>query len=771
MKQGILLVLLTVPGLSLPGVAVAGGMCWYKGGGNGHSYIKLERTPAFECIKLGRERANESAGYYWKENGINYIATKDADVEKLGEIHKVDFDAFKKETSFTTSQEIATLKAEVEKKELQAKNRQLDEDRIKAESAKTAELAKNKADCDGKGTWHNDECHLFKSADKVWSESKSLIVSTADKDTAGANLRAAKSRHSANVQTKTGVENLVQKREKKIKKDQGFFERMSGKAEKRAIDDHNKNVGAHKDKEKTLEQNKKELAEFDKNNSTMHDGQEVCTSDGSGCSDAGVLQQRQDLQTKVDQAQASVDQSLQENFNGKQELVKTTQEAEEIDTKGSEKNQKKAQKKYDREARKVAAAEEIMEKNEGGFDGRYGTLHSGISRSASELMVQGMGVLDDMGRSKVVQNSNIQAANLAAQGPTVTSRNMIDSQNKVNEETRLQLDKAKKRANITALSQTLLGAAHLASNSVVKRRASEANGRIDARIATLEKDLVTHANNPVAQARIRQEIEVLNEKSGNVSKNLNGARNAQVMNSLTMGIEAAKSFNKARQFKIERDAVRDQDYSGLQNNQNYNIQLTNEAPPPGAVDTAPTVTALTDGQILNPETDDKAVALEDQPQFNPTDLDTMAGAPPAPGFGEGRTETPQGAPGGGGGGVGGTQAAQDDGGPQAPAKTKDPVVSYAANDPTAAGRGFSGKSGGGSEGVGIDQAFADLLKKLLPAEEGAESRDAGADQVALGDRAPASDQAAVIGRNQNIFEVIHKRYLKKSQEGAVLYNL
>ena len=80
------------------------------------------------------------------------------------------------------------------------------------------------------------------------------------------------------------------------------------------------------------------------------------------------------------------------------------------------------------------------------------------------------------------------------------------------------------------------------------------------------------------------------------------------------------------------------------------------------------------------------------------------------------------------------------------------------------GSGRSGTSGS----LAQEPSFADLLKKLLPGgDEAAKRKDAGADSIAMGDRAPASDQAAVIGRNKNIFDEVHKRYQLKAQQKAV----
>jgi hypothetical protein len=271
-------------------------------------------------------------------------------------------------------------------------------------------------------------------------------------------------------------------------------------------------------------------------------------------------------------------------------------------------------------------------------------------------------------------------------------------------------------------------------------------------------------------AQIREEIAVIDEKLNNVQQNLDQSRNKQLMNALARGVEMTESLRKVQQFNRQRKAIQDMTYTGGNTNSNYNIQLNNEAPPPNAVDAPPVVAALDSDQVLNPESDEKAVALDDKQQFNPNDGNYLPEAKKEEGLAPTAPQAPQ-AAGGSAGGVGGTSAAQDDGSPQAPAKTKDVVGNYASGESGGAPRGAGAKSSGGSGGVGIDQAFADLLKKLLPGEEEGEKKDAGAEQVALGDRAPASDQAAVIGRNQNIFEVIHKRYLKKNQEGAVLYNL
>lgn len=64
--------------------------------------------------------------------------------------------------------------------------------------------------------------------------------------------------------------------------------------------------------------------------------------------------------------------------------------------------------------------------------------------------------------------------------------------------------------------------------------------------------------------------------------------------------------------------------------------------------------------------------------------------------------------------------------------------------------------------------FGDLLKKLLPGDN--EKKEERASLELDSDRSPASDKAAVIGRNKNIFQEISKRYQKKNNEGAVIFS-
>jgi len=128
--------------------------------------------------------------------------------------------------------------------------------------------------------------------------------------------------------------------------------------------------------------------------------------------------------------------------------------------------------------------------------------------------------------------------------------------------------------------------------------------------------------------------------------------------------------------------------------------------------------------------------------------------------------------GGGVGNAGGTSAAKEEGkgdtGPQAKSQTGG---NYAPGEGGGSrGRGIAGGLGGsGAVGVDKDPNFADMLKDLLGMGEEKEKEALAETPIDEMNRDPASDLAAVLGRNQNIFEAIHKRYQKKSKDGVVVF--
>jgi len=152
-------------------------------------------------------------------------------------------------------------------------------------------------------------------------------------------------------------------------------------------------------------------------------------------------------------------------------------------------------------------------------------------------------------------------------------------------------------------------------------------------------------------------------------------------------------------------------------------------------------------------------------EINPGALNPDAGGP-APAAFVAATPAADAGMGGAGapGSVSGTSAAKDDAAKADAMAGKPQAGGNYGND----GSGSKFSRSAPSAGVGVDPNFADMLKKFLPGGDDDKKSDL-AKNLSLGDRSPASDQAAVMGRNQNIFDEIHKRYQKKNTEGAVVF--
>lgn len=175
------------------------------------------------------------------------------------------------------------------------------------------------------------------------------------------------------------------------------------------------------------------------------------------------------------------------------------------------------------------------------------------------------------------------------------------------------------------------------------------------------------------------------------------------------------------------------------------------------------------GAIVDQETFDDQFAGGEDPGINPGFDGGLPGGP-APGGFDKDNNYGKGPGSGSSGGVGsaaGTSAAKDTMGAEGSGPSGKASGGAYAEGGSGSGGKF-GRNGAGGAGVGVDSAFADLLKKFLPGDD--EKKDSLA-ELNMGDedRSPASDKAAVIGRNKNIFEEVHKRYQKKGAEGAVVF--
>ncbi len=246
----------------------------------------------------------------------------------------------------------------------------------------------------------------------------------------------------------------------------------------------------------------------------------------------------------------------------------------------------------------------------------------------------------------------------------------------------------------------------------------------------------------------------------NKQKAMAGAQFGQVLNTMVNTAKHVQAMMAAKAAqKIAQTQTNVPHFSFTPGNN------TNTNPDDPSALPTPDTGALVDDQNT---TADEGLAKGVDP-FNPNPGDGV-GAGPAGHF---DPAAPQGMAGGGGGnplggGTSTTGAKSDDAGKQEAQAKNQGGGTYGSDD--SKGSGYSRVGGGGGSGVGIDTNFADLLKKFLPGgEEDKAKKDDGLTFDA--DRGLASDKAAVLGRNKNIFDEVHKRYQQKSSEGAVMYSI
>ncbi len=272
-----------------------------------------------------------------------------------------------------------------------------------------------------------------------------------------------------------------------------------------------------------------------------------------------------------------------------------------------------------------------------------------------------------------------------------------------------------------------------------------------------------------SEAVIQQQIQKNMQNSvgaqlkGNIAENAASEKGMQKQQAWTTAQSLASTMSSLMNHKMQQKAANT--VAGITTPAMQNGLLFNPGANPGGPSdpTAPTETPTLGAVTSN--NDGSGPGLDGSaPQFNPGD-DSNPNDGPSPGAQLAGNTSGAGGAGPGMGGSGGTTAAKDDSAASTAQKaTKNEAGgSYAATD-SGPGATFSRKDSGGA-GVGMDNGFADLLKKFLPGEEDAKKNDV----AAASDRSPASDNAAVMGRNKNIFEEVHKRYDKKNREGAVVF--
>lgn len=264
-------------------------------------------------------------------------------------------------------------------------------------------------------------------------------------------------------------------------------------------------------------------------------------------------------------------------------------------------------------------------------------------------------------------------------------------------------------------------------------------------------------------AHLENEKKIVTANGNGEVKQQNEYMLKQGLTSLATGWQARQSFVAAQQLKETSKQM------AAEGTNYYGLNLGNGVFTPGGIDPAlvppPSSDALVAPAALEETRGDQGGTLADARDGDDLKEKPVGGLPFAS-----VPLNPGNAGGGGAGSAGGTSRAQDESG-GGPAPVKDPKAGTYAASEGGGGAGKYASRGGGGSGDGdvkVDSAFADLLKKFLPGAEEPKT-SSPLDLAAKSERSPASDQAAVIGRNKNIFDEIHKRYQKKNAEGAILF--
>ena len=366
--------------------------------------------------------------------------------------------------------------------------------------------------------------------------------------------------------------------------------------------------------------------------------------------------------------------------------------------------------------------------------------------------------------TQITQNQGATAnANLQAGGLTNTLATYYSTQAGLARQAAKTEDKIGYGVTVGAAVEGAYAVAHMNSVSKVKKEHNAVIAEEDALQDKYGALPVNDPNKAALLAELQQRTKNANINAAAETKAQQGMMLQQLATTAATGGQAAMMFMNSNALKAKAAAL-DSDAAmvagtpppfvyngpGAATNGATN-PMTTPTPDQAAVTQAPTTPGGAGGDTpINPNLGDNNPNSPMAGSFNPTN-------PSASNGGGGAT---------GGGGAGGTSAAKDD------AKT-DPNAMAGKSQTggvfgSADGGGFRSRaSAGGNGAVGVDSSFSDLLKKMLDGGDKA-TADAGKG-VDQNDRMPASDSAAVLGRNQNIFDEIHKRYVKKLGEGAIVF--
>jgi hypothetical protein len=435
--------------------------------------------------------------------------------------------------------------------------------------------------------------------------------------------------------------------------------------------------------------------------------------------------------------------------------------------KKADKEQAKAERRKGKdEAERDSDLEMRNHHNDNYFGGRFG----GHKKEFTEQVNQGALMISE--GIKVFAQSAIEAqkgqaqADLASKGQNASAQDINKARDDLKSATVKGLNTSAAIEGVNATAQAVMMSAHLLSLAKVNKKEASNKVAIDKEMKTQQAKCDGGDTNACTQ------IKNLQQARKNVTNNKNGENNMQLLLSAKQAMVVGKTSLQAAAFRAQAKAVNsihvnDQTQSGM-----YATQLTNNNQN-GVID--PSLQPVPDESAVTAVQDagQDATAGTGDNQFNTSDP-TMDQAPiPAPAQAIAQNPSAGGGSGGGLGGGGGTSPAKADEGAATASNSKEKTYggSYGSGESASSGGGFGSRgSADNSVAVKDDNSIADMLKKLLPGgDEQKKEQAAGENTIAYGDRSPASDQAAVIGKSKDIFQEIHKRYEQKAQQGAIVF--
>jgi hypothetical protein len=425
------------------------------------------------------------------------------------------------------------------------------------------------------------------------------------------------------------------------------------------------------------------------------------------------------------------------------------------------------------------ATDSIVEKNTVGYGGQYG----GAKVATTESINDGVKTLSTIASQVMTNSASSQNGAVVSR---VQNQGSAATQKAINNGQADMLENTAKTNSTLGISQVVMSAiqaqrimAHKnsiknvdLSNTNALTQASEANTAVQEdykiKVAQCKAMNPIYADKCMAEQDQRLALQKelyatqLDNAKTNQSEEIKAQKaqmEKQMIASATTAAQAALAMKQAASLKAAANALRNQAVADTAGQFSFNPGAVNNNPTPetSAIKSDPS-TVFADEGTPNDTTGNDDAGL------NPNVAEAGPGGPAAPAF-VAQDLKPGSANGGGLASAGGTSPANAGAaGPETSALTKASTGSYSQGE-GAGGAKYSRGSGSGAA-VGVDSGFADLLKKFLPGGEEEKKPD---EAFSVEDRSPASDQAAVLGRNQNIFDAIHKRYQKKHTEGAVVF--